>query len=57
MTGMMDNPEFLRSMSDMMSRPEVIDQVSTLDLQESIADYRSSRPTHSSPLWPRRSGV
>lgn len=27
MTGMMDNPEFLRSMSDMMSRPEVIDQI------------------------------
>jgi hypothetical protein len=29
MTGMMDNPEFLRSMSDMMARPEVIEQVST----------------------------
>lgn len=28
MTGMLDNPEFLRSMSEMMSRPEVVDQVS-----------------------------
>jgi hypothetical protein len=28
MTGMMDNPDFMRSMSEMMSRPEVIDQVS-----------------------------
>ena len=27
---MMQNPEFLRSMSEMMSRPEVVDQVSLL---------------------------
>jgi hypothetical protein len=29
MAGMMQNPEFLRQMADMMSRPEVIDQVRT----------------------------
>lgn len=28
MTGLMNNPEFLRQMSDLMSRPEVVDQVS-----------------------------
>ncbi|WVW83351.1 hypothetical protein I302_105370 [Kwoniella bestiolae CBS 10118] len=27
MTGMMNNPDFLRSMSEMMSRPEVLDQI------------------------------
>lgn len=27
MTGLMNNPEFLRQMSDLMSRPEVVDQV------------------------------
>ncbi|WWD15749.1 hypothetical protein CI109_100171 [Kwoniella shandongensis] len=27
MAGMMQNPDFLRSMSDMMSRPEVVDQI------------------------------
>ncbi|WRT66922.1 uncharacterized protein IL334_003887 [Kwoniella shivajii] len=27
MLGMMNNPEFLRSMTDMMSRPEVVDQI------------------------------
>ncbi|WWD01625.1 hypothetical protein V866_008570 [Kwoniella sp. B9012] len=27
MTGMMNNPDFLRSMADMMSRPEVLDQI------------------------------
>lgn len=30
MTGLMDNPEFLRQMSDLMSRPEVVEQVSTV---------------------------
>jgi hypothetical protein len=30
MLGLMDNPEFLRQMSDLMSRPEVVDQVCTL---------------------------
>jgi hypothetical protein len=28
MIGMMDNPDFMRSMSEMMSRPEVVEQVS-----------------------------
>lgn len=28
MTGLMDNPDFLRQMSDLLSRPEVVDQVS-----------------------------
>ncbi|GMK57916.1 hypothetical protein CspeluHIS016_0407500 [Cutaneotrichosporon spelunceum] len=27
MTGLMDNPEFLRQMSDLLSRPEVVDQM------------------------------
>ena len=27
MASMMQNPEFLRSMSEMMSRPEIVDQV------------------------------
>lgn len=27
MTGLMNNPDFLRQMSDLMSRPEVVDQV------------------------------
>ncbi|WWC61344.1 uncharacterized protein I303_103925 [Kwoniella dejecticola CBS 10117] len=27
MTGMMNNPEFMRSMADMMARPEVLDQI------------------------------
>ncbi len=30
MASMMQNPDFLRSMSDMMSRPEVVDQVGDL---------------------------
>jgi ubiquilin len=31
MASMMQNPEFLRSMSEMMSRPEIIDQVGAAD--------------------------
>lgn len=38
MASMMQNPEFLRSMSDMMSRPEVVDQVGPSQLRGVIAD-------------------
>lgn len=34
MMGLMDNPDFMRQMSDLMARPEVLDQVSASRLTE-----------------------
>lgn len=38
MANMMQNPEFLRSMSEMMSRPEVVEQVRDFAGVRSVAD-------------------
>jgi hypothetical protein len=57
MTGMMDNPEFLRSMSDMMSRPEVIDQVGLPGFRGTAADCRSLPPILNWLPWALRLGV
>lgn len=62
MSNMMQSPEFLRSMSDLMSRPEVVDQVRTcVNHLKFLADtdnllLRSLLPTRNWPPWVPRSG-
>lgn len=61
MSNMMQSPEFLRSMSDLMSRPEVVDQVrsrvNNLSLENTDdLSFRSLLPTLNWPPWVPKSG-
>lgn len=61
MSNMMQSPEFLRSMSDLMSRPEVVDQVrsrvNNLSLENTDdLSFRSLLPIHNWPPWVPKSG-